>query len=407
MNPEFNPLFLYDKIITKKMNENNSQAIDDYISKNPDAILGKKHSVIISGESQDIQVYKIPLNLLFYNIKNGRFAAEYIELKEKIGQELNPENPDDEKEIQKMLIGLDEKKSLQLEIDIRKFGQREPGICTSDGYIHNGNRRMSVIQEIAGSGELKFNFLEVARLPPGVSDQDLWLIEAGIQLAKNVQLDYGPINTLLKFKEGIDSGLTETQVAKNIYGLDNEKDIEEKLEILKLIEKYLKFIGEESHYKKADGIVEHFYDLNNIIGKEKRAGASIDEQLAYQNIGFQLISDGITQRELRSMKKIVTEEKSKRQLLKALEFSKPEPAEKKIRTKIKADQDESFTPARTIFNEANDTIKAVTDSSKPLTNLERAFTNLDTIDTKNDSVSSSEFQSLLERIEKIVDKLKK
>jgi len=389
------------------MNENNSQAIDDYISKNPDAILGKKHSVIISGESQDIQVYKIPLNLLFYNIKNGRFAAEYIELKEKIGQELNPENPDDEKEIQKMLIGLDEKKSLQLEIDIRKFGQREPGICTSDGYIHNGNRRMSVIQEIAGSGELKFNFLEVARLPPGVSDQDLWLIEAGIQLAKNVQLDYGPINTLLKFKEGIDSGLTETQVAKNIYGLDNEKDIEEKLEILKLIEKYLKFIGEESHYKKADGIVEHFYDLNNIIGKEKRAGASIDEQLAYQNIGFQLISDGITQRELRSMKKIVTEEKSKRQLLKALEFSKPEPAEKKIRTKIKADQDESFTPARTIFNEANDTIKAVTDSSKPLTNLERAFTNLDTIDTKNDSVSSSEFQSLLERIEKIVDKLKK
>ena len=389
------------------MNENNSQAIDDYISKNPDAILGKKHSVIISGESQDIQVYKIPLNLLFYNIKNGRFAAEYYELKEKIGQELNPENPDDEKEIQKMLIGLDEKKSLQLEIDIRKFGQREPGICTSDGYVHNGNRRMSVIQEIAGSGELKFNFLEVARLPPGVSDQDLWLIEAGIQLAKNVQLDYGPINTLLKFKEGIDSGLTETQVAKNIYGLDNEKDIEEKLEILKLIEKYLKFIGEESHYKKADGIVEHFYDLNNIIGKEKRAGASIDEQLAYQNIGFQLISDGITQRELRSMKKIVTEEKSKRQLLKALEFSKPEPAEKKIRTKIKADQDESFTPARTIFNEANDTIKAVTDSSKPLTNLERAFTNLDTINTKNDTVSSSEFQSLLERIEKIVDKLKK
>tara|TARA_Y100001936_G_C16062231_1_gene664826 strand:+ start:75 stop:1244 length:1170 start_codon:yes stop_codon:yes gene_type:complete len=389
------------------MNENNAKTIDNYISKNPDSAVGKKLSVIISGESQDIQVYKIPLNLLFYNIKNGRFAAEYIELKEKLSRELNPENPDDEKEIQKMLIGLDEKKSLQLEVDIRKFGQREPGICTADGYVHNGNRRMSVIQEIADSGEMKFNFLEVARLPPGVSDQDLWLIEAGIQLAKNVQLDYGPINTLLKFKEGIDSGLTATQVAKNIYGLDNEKDIEEKLEILKLIEKYLKFIGEENHYKKADGIVEHFYDLNNILVKEKRAGASIDEQLAYQNIGFQLISDGITQRELRSMKKIIAEEKSRMQFLKALEFSKPEPAEKKIRTKIKADQDESFTPARTIFNEANDTVKAVSDSSKPLTNLERAFTNLDTIDTKNDTVSSSEFQSLLERIEKIVDKLKK
>ena len=88
------------------MNENNAKTIDNYISKNPDSAVGKKLSVIISGESQDIQVYKIPLNLLFYNIKNGRFAAEYIELKEKLSRELNPENPDDEKEIQKMLIGL-------------------------------------------------------------------------------------------------------------------------------------------------------------------------------------------------------------------------------------------------------------------------------------------------------------
>ena len=198
-----------------------------------------------------------------------------------------------------------------------------------------------------------------------------------------------PENILLKWSK--EYSLLESDYSKlsKYY-----KDIEEKLEILKLIEKYLKFIGEENHYKKADGIVEHFYDLNNILVKEKRAGASIDEQLAYQNIGFQLISDGITQRELRSMKKIIVEEKSKRQLLKALEFSKPEPAEKKIRTKIKADQDESFTPARTIFNEANDTVKAVSDSSKPLTNLERAFTNLDTIDTKNPTMNT--FFDLLE-----------
>ena len=45
------------------MNENNAKTIDNYISKNPDSAVGKKLSVIISGESQDIQVYKIPLNL--------------------------------------------------------------------------------------------------------------------------------------------------------------------------------------------------------------------------------------------------------------------------------------------------------------------------------------------------------
>jgi len=389
------------------MNSENAKKIDDYIAQNPDCKLPKTHSVIIKGENHDIQVYKLPLDLLFFNIKNGRFAAEYLELKEKIGRDLEPGNPEDKKIIQKMLLELDPKKSLELENDLRRYGQRDPGICTFDGNVHNGNRRMSVIHNIVEAGDMSFNFLQVARLPSGVNEQDLWLIEAGIQLSKNVQLDYGPINTLLKFKEGIDAGLTAIQVAKNLYGYGDEKQILEKLEILKSITKYLKFIDEPNHFKKADRIVEHFIDLNKIIAAEKRSGASTDELLAFQNIGFQLIFDGVTQRELRAMKKIIGEEKSRQQLLKALEHSKPEPSVKKMERKMKSEEEDANTPAVTIFNEANDTAKAITDSSKPLTNLERAFTNLDTIDGQNSIVSGTEFQKLLERVEKIVDKLKK
>ena len=55
---------------------------------------------------------------------------------------------------------------------------------------------------------------------------------------------------------------------------------------LEMITKYLKFIG-------ADGIVEHLIDLSKILTAEKRSGASTDELLAYQNIGFQLIFDGM------------------------------------------------------------------------------------------------------------------
>ena len=81
--------------------------------------------------------------------------------------------------------------------------------------------------------------------------------------------------------------------------------------------------------------------------------------------------------------------------------------EKKLAKKLEADENDSFTLARTIFNEANDTVKAIKDSSQPLTNLERAFTNLDTIDERNKTVTDTEFQSLLGRIEKIIQKLKK
>ena len=74
--------------------------------------------------------------------------------------------------------------------------------------------------------------------------------------------------------------------------------------------------------------------------------------------------------------------------------------------KLKADDDAGLTPARIIFNQAADTINSIKDSSKPITNLERAFTNLDTIDEQNEFIKTKEFQSLLDRIETIVNKLK-
>lgn len=394
-------------ILCDYMNEENAKKIDQYIAQNPDAKLAKTHSVIIKGQSKDIQVYKIPLDLLFYNIKNGRFAAEYLELKENLGRELRPDDHRDNIIIRKMLLDLDPKKSLELEIDIRKFGQREPGICTYDGYVHNGNRRFSVLQNIVDTGDLHFNFLQVARLPRETDDQDLALIETGIQFSKNIQLDYGPINTLLKFQQCIDAGLSPVQLAKNIYGFNDEKEVLEKLEILKLIVKYLKFIDSENHFKKADGVVEHFIDLNNILKREVRNGASITEMKSYQNIGFQLILDGITQRELRKLKDILSEEKSKQQLMKALEYSKPEPIEEKLKIKLKAIEDESLTPSMTIFKQASDTVNSIQDSGKPIINLQRAFSNLDTIDEQNEFIKTEEFQSLLHRIETIIKKLKK
>jgi len=121
------------------LEKENAQKIDEYIAQNPDCKLPKTESVIIKGESKDIQVYKLPLDLLFYNIKNGR------------------------------LLDLDAKKSLELETNIRKFGQRKPGICTDGGYVIDGNRRMAVLTKLfEDTGEQKFDFINVARIEQAV-----------------------------------------------------------------------------------------------------------------------------------------------------------------------------------------------------------------------------------------------
>ena len=82
----------------------------------------------------------------------------------------------------------------------------------------------------------------MGRLPPNVSEQDLWRIEAGIQLGKNVQLDYGPINELLKLQQGLESGLSPNEIAKSLYGDWKAQDILDRVHQLKLIVEYLTFL---------------------------------------------------------------------------------------------------------------------------------------------------------------------
>jgi hypothetical protein len=344
--------------------------------------------------------------LTYYNIRNGRFAAEYVDLVKNEGHELDPKNPNDSKKIQSLLMEIDPKQSRILEKDLQQYGQKDPGIITYDGFVINGNRRRSVLEELVSLGHSEFKFIEVARLPPNVSSQDLWKLEAGIQLSRNVQLDYGPINELLKFKEGIDAGLSPIEIANALYGGFKEKDILEKLEQLKLIIEYLNFIGEPGIFNRAKGIHEHFIDLRNVLNAFRKLGAGPDEVVSVKRIGFQLIHDGVPQREIRKIKDILVNEKSKKEFWEAIEYSKPEEANKKREQKIHAELNDEFTPARTVFNNCLDSTKALSEAQQPEKLLRRALTNLESIDISSKLMKNPEIASLISDIETAIKKLK-
>lgn len=387
--------------------KSNGLSLDKYIKNNPHVKLAKTHSVILRGVSADLQVYNIPIKKLVYNIKNGRFAAEYQELKNKKGRELESENTEDRKELQKLLISLDPKQSMILEKDVRQHGQREPGVCTHGGQVINGNRRMSVIENIFES-DSNFKNLMVARLPPNISPIDLWKIEAGIQLSRKVQLDYGPINTLLKFKQGIDAGLTALQITKTLYGDYTEKEVKEKLGVLALVVLYLDFIGERNNFKKAERITEHFIDLRNIIELEKKINPNPTTITQIKRVGFQLIHDGIDQRGLRKLKDILKNEKTRVDVLKESEkYCQPENAGVKLAKKLNAEEQDEFTPARTIFNNALDSVKAISEAGEPIKLINRAIKNLEIIDPKHSSLKNSDSQERLDLLYSILNKIMK
>ena len=233
-------------------NENNKSRIDEYI-KNNDCQINESVPVMIKAEKKNLSVYRLPIKLLYYNIRNGRFAAEYRNEIKKEGGDLNPEEKEDAKKIQNLLWNLNINESKLTYQDIQQRGQWKPGIITEDGFVIDGNRRMSIISKLFDdTSQDEFKFIKVGRLTGNVEDKDLWKLEAGIQLGKEEIVRYGPMNELLKLEEAKSLGISNDEIAKTLYGFDDVKEIELKLDRLELIKKYLIHIGHPDNFKKTE-----------------------------------------------------------------------------------------------------------------------------------------------------------
>lgn len=395
------------------INTDNEKLIENWIRDHLECKLEDSEPVYIKDKREHLDVYRLPFDLLFYNIRNGRFAAEFRELVQKEGRQINAENAEDAKKIQSLLLKQEPKQREILEEDLLRYGQKDYGIMTWDGYVINGNRRMAILQKIKDSGKDEFGYLNVARLSKGVGEIDLWKIEAGLQLSRQERLDYGPINTLLKLKEGKDTGLTEKQIAYSLYGGFTEDGIKYNLRRLELIEQYLEFIGKPRMYSKVI-VHEHFIVLQKILDKQKANGVSPEDQLKIQKIAFELIRVGISQMNLRAINKMMGKKKAKEKLLSANEHiptindqTDNEEDENATEDDDGEDEDKDKSPVMSIFEDALDIYEAERDKDKPLELLTRAITNLEEIEPENPILKGESAKEKIKKVIEIVERLKR
>ena len=287
----------------------NKTLIDNYIENKPDAKLeGRSRLESLNGETKIIQGYRLPTKLIFYNINNGRYKKEYFNLARKYGGDLDTRKPEEAKKIQNLLLTLGEKDgkisadTQRTMNDIKKKGQLELGIITQDGFLIDGNRRMAVINKLFEENqESKYEYIDVAKLEQSIQDQDMWAMEAGIQLGLDPKVRYGPLNELLKLDEGIKVGYTELQIAQLLYGDISPEEIKRKIERLKLIKKYLKsFFNDEDNIELAEGKHEHFIELQNII--DLIEDKTLVERMKIINAVWNLIYGGISSDRIRIIK---------------------------------------------------------------------------------------------------------
>lgn len=397
--------------------------IESYIKDNKEDCLQRNQlHVQLKGAPKWLDVYRLPIEMLVYNTRNGRFAAEILQKQVDLGRQLNPLEDSDRKTIQKLLLEEDEKATQLLKDNLEKVGQVEPGIITFDGVVINGNRRMSVFESLfKEKSDTQYSFLNVARLPKNVDEKDMYRLEIGIQLSRPYRKDYGPINDLLKINEGLIIGFDPKQIADTLFGGFDESEIREKIERLKLVEAYLEYIGKPKKYEEVKGWHEHFINLQNAISVFKKEKIMNAKEIHYATLaGFELIIAKSPHMDIRLIKKFMEEKKTKEGLMESVgkvieeknEIIETKPEELKkteIEENIKKKKLKSQTKIANDFRESfenlKDTYKAQKEANKPKTLLKRALSNLESINPRNPNLREKEIIELLKSIAEITTKL--
>jgi hypothetical protein len=345
----------------------------------------------LNGEPKVFDVWRIPLHLLIYNIRNGRFAAELIAKEKELRRRLDSTKTADGKIIRQLLLEQNDEETEALKQNIKAVGQLEPGVVTHDGSIINANRRAAILSVLREeTGDPKFDFLRCGVLPPGVDETDLWRIEAGLQFAKDFLLDYGPINELLKLREGERRGLTPTDISNTLLGRFSVKQVEDKLEILKLVDNYLGFVGKTEQYDEVEGDVEKFNSLyKNVIAPLKKIGvASVDVQ-KITLIGFCLIRSGdATHWDIRKLKDVAQLADAKKEVYSAYNAKEP-----------KKTNDPEIVEA---FRSALDRVDDEKETNSPERLLKRALLALRAINPKAPAIKAAPVATLLQELKQAV-----
>lgn len=258
----------------------------------------------IDGQTKYYSVYKIKLDILYYNDKNGRIStwmsqqgsidsSDRERYNSVIGGFIEASNPDALKKTKN---------------NIKVVDQQEPGVVLNDGRIIDGNRRFTCLRDLARD-DARFGYFEAVILDYDVEKHSKRIKELELQLqhGKDKPVDYGAIEHLVEvYQDTIDPGtFTNKEYAK----LTDSKlsDVDRDIDKAKLMVEFLEFINAPKQFYiardlKIDGAL---HELNLILKRCKTQDEKEDVKRAvFANIAMR--PEGDMSRYVRKLGKIIT-----------------------------------------------------------------------------------------------------
>src|SRR5438093_3635791 len=239
---------------------------------------GDVYTIPFRGQRKKLPVIRIDTRDLCYNIELGRLIIDRLTIID-VGADADPEDPNLQEGIESKILSFRETGLLKRLI--ARDGQLEPGVTTADGYVINGNRRLAVLRSLAKeSGNQRFAYMDVAVLPEDAKRDELYLLEASMQMTPETRARYGPVTTMLQIRRGLRELRLEKEKIAEAMNMEGD-DLEKHLERLALMDEYLAFVGRSGEYhlleegreeegREGRGKSQHFIEIQNLKRQHER-----------------------------------------------------------------------------------------------------------------------------------------
>lgn len=204
---------------------------------------GKGKRLRYAGRVQTFIEYEIPIDLLIFNVENGRIASR-VKSFTREHSSLDPERQPDALQISKFLFDSNESANEKTKKNIAENGQLETGIITSDGVIVDGNRRVSLMLSIlqddkySPAAHARCEKFRAVVLPEDANEKEILRLETTYQMGADEKVGYNPIEKYLHARDMVNKGFTIGEVAEYM-DLGSAAKVQELLEVMELIDFYL------------------------------------------------------------------------------------------------------------------------------------------------------------------------
>jgi hypothetical protein len=255
---------------------------------------GATTRIVFRGKTVDLPIISVPIELPKYRMANGRtvsLQAEYLAKNPGSRQDMFSGDPElwDAQEVQHhLLLQYAEQSRLQEYFEDTTNKQVEPILLDENGFVVNGNRRLSTWRELLFTTPEKyghFRHLDVAVLPH-CTERDIDRLEVKLQIEQDIQADYiwhAHANMMLAQQKR--DGFSNKELAE-LHRMKEGK-VQELFDMRAYADEYLRSRGKANIWSL---VTEHEFAFRKIVSSRPKING-IGNQEIFKQAAYALIDN--------------------------------------------------------------------------------------------------------------------